>query len=206
MFDATLGEPVTTKSSVVALTYWQIPVSPVAAPAVTVQVVVGLKPVPVKATTVPTGAPTAMPVGEAEVMVGPATVKAFGKYELSTSTEWAPAVAPSVTVSSQVSVDPVWPPRHAAAVMPIEAPGSDAVEVPAVVSMGVVYWLKPSPVKVIAWAGAPGETAAAVERLEAVISGATDDCMPTPNAPAGVEYESPFPGDVLVTVSTQAAL
>jgi hypothetical protein len=111
---------------------------------------VGLKPVPVKATTVPTGAPTAIPVGAAAVMAGPATEKAAGKYELSTSAEWAPEVALVVTVNSQVSVVPVWPPRQAAAVVPMEASGSDVVEVPAVVCVGVVYWLKPWPVKVIA--------------------------------------------------------
>lgn len=104
---------------------------------------VGLKPVPVKATIVPIGAPTAMPVGKAAVMAGPATVKAFGKYEVSTSAECAPATAPVVTVNSQVSVVPVWPPRQAAAVVPIEASGSDMVEVPAVVCVGEVYWLKP---------------------------------------------------------------
>jgi hypothetical protein len=84
-----------------------------------------------------------MPVGKAAVIAGPATVKAFGKYEPSTSTECAPAVAPELTVNSQVSVIPVWPPRQAAAVVPIEAEASDVVEVPAVVCVGTVYWLKP---------------------------------------------------------------
>jgi hypothetical protein len=139
-------------------------------------------------------------------MVGPATVKAFGKYEVSTSAECAPAVAPVVTVNSQVSVVPVWPPRQEVAVVPIEAEPSGVVEVPAVVCVGVVYWLKPVPVNVIVWAGAPGETAAAVVKLEAVMSGATVDCTPTPNAPGAVENESRFPGAALRTVSTQVAL
>jgi hypothetical protein len=59
-------------------------------------------------------------------------------------------VAPLVTVSSQVSVVPVWPPKQEAAEVPIEASGSDTVVTPAVVCVGVVNWLKPSPVKVIA--------------------------------------------------------
>jgi hypothetical protein len=84
-----------------------------------------------------------MPVGKAAVMAGPATVKALGKYEVSTSAECAPAMAPELTVNSQVSVVPVWPPRQAAAVVPIEAAASDVVEVPAVVFVGAVYWLKP---------------------------------------------------------------
>ena len=81
--------------------------------------------------------------------VGPATLKAFGKYEPSTTAECAPAVAPVVTVNSQVSDVPVWPPRHEAAVVPIEAAASDVVDVPAVVLVGVVNWLKPVPVKVM---------------------------------------------------------
>ena len=107
------------------------------------------KPVPVNATIVPTGAPTARPVGAAEVTVGPATVKAFGKYEPSTTAECGPVRAPLETVNSQVSDVPVWPPRHEAAVVPIEAAASDTVDVPAVVWVGVVYWLKPVPVKVM---------------------------------------------------------
>jgi hypothetical protein len=147
---AAVGGEVITKSSVVGLTYWKTPLRPLAGvPPATVPVVVTEKPVPVKAMTVPTGALTARAEGAAEVMAGPATLKALGKYVPSMSAEWAPVTAPELTANSHVSVVPLDPPRHEAAVVPIVALASDVVDVPGVVSTGVVYWLKPVPVKVI---------------------------------------------------------
>ena len=104
-----------------------------------------------------------------------------------------------VTVNSQVNVVPVWPPRHEAAVVPMEALPSEVVDVPIFVLTGDVYWLKPVPVKVIVCSGAPARTAAAVDRLDAVTVGAISEGSPMPIAPVA-KYVAPLPGDVLVTV------
>jgi hypothetical protein len=68
-----VGGTVTTKFSCVALTFWKTPSFSELVP-----VVVGPKPVPVRTTIVPTGAPSARATGAAVVMVGPATLKAAG--------------------------------------------------------------------------------------------------------------------------------
>lgn len=68
----------TTKFSCVALTFWKLPEGAVPVVVTNEPVVVGPKPVPVRATIVLTGAPTASAVGAAEVMTGPATLKAPG--------------------------------------------------------------------------------------------------------------------------------
>lgn len=75
--DVVVGVVVTTKFSCVALTFWNTPATVELVP-----VVVGPKPVPVKATIVPTGAPTASATGAAVVMTGPATLKAAGNTVL----------------------------------------------------------------------------------------------------------------------------
>jgi hypothetical protein len=72
------GGVVTMKLAVVALTYARLPSSPVEPPTVLpTSVEVFAKPVPVRTTVVPTGAPTASAAGAADVIDGPATVKAF---------------------------------------------------------------------------------------------------------------------------------
>jgi hypothetical protein len=67
------------------------------------------------------------------------------------------------------------------------------------VPTGDVYWLKPVPVKVIVCAGVPGATAAAADRLDAVMVGAIAEASPMPIALVA-KYVAPLPGDALVTV------
>jgi hypothetical protein len=67
-----------------------------------------------------------------------------------------------------------------------------------------VNWLKPVPVKVIVCAGAPGRTAAAADRLDAVIVGATVEASPMPIAPTELNV-APLPGEVLVTVRVHSS-
>jgi hypothetical protein len=75
-------------------------------PAVTTEpLVVLVKPVPVNVMTVPTGAPTAIPVGDCEVMAGPATDTAAGNWLLfaavfNTTTLYGPAVEPVPTADT----------------------------------------------------------------------------------------------------------
>lgn len=113
-------------------------------------------------------------------------------------------MAPELTVNSQVSVVPVWPPRHDVFVVPMEASGSAVVEVPIVVPTGDVYWLKPVPVKVIVCGAVPAETAAEADRLDAVTVGATVEASPMPIAPASM-YVARLPGAVLVTSREQVS-
>jgi len=74
-----LGDEVTTKLADVALTYSRIPFNAPPALSLTVPVIVLVKPTPVKATTVPTGAPTTIAVGNIEVIDGPATYSPSAK-------------------------------------------------------------------------------------------------------------------------------
>ena len=84
-----------------------------AATVANVAVPVELKPVPVKVMTDPTAAPAANDLGDAEVMTGPATVKALAEGPLMLAVEVlytsmlsVPAVAPEATVTALVSVVP----------------------------------------------------------------------------------------------------
>src|SRR5665213_1316457 len=72
-----VGGVVTTKFIVVGLTYWNDPHNGPELTAVTNPCDVLLKPVPVRTTVVPTGAPTASAVGDADVIDGPSTVNAL---------------------------------------------------------------------------------------------------------------------------------
>jgi 2-methylaconitate cis-trans-isomerase PrpF len=110
---AASGDAVTTKVADVALTYWNTPLS-VPPCEVMLPTAVLVKPVPVKVTTVPTGAPTAMSAGDCEMMTGPETVTpaanaALAAEPLRTTTLSGPATAPDATVNVQTSEVPVFP-------------------------------------------------------------------------------------------------
>jgi hypothetical protein len=107
---------------------------------------------------VPTGAPTDSDVGAIEVIDGPATVNAFANEPtaepFTSKAVCAPAVAPLVTFSSQVSVVPVLPPMQG---LTRTAYVSAVALVPIVVlgDAGAVNEEKPSPVKVMFVTPAP---------------------------------------------------
>jgi len=69
-----------------------------------------VNPVPVRATVVPIGAPAARPLGEAEVIVGPATLKALlseaEAVAFSKSAVWAPATVLDAAATLQVRLVP----------------------------------------------------------------------------------------------------
>src|ERR1035437_5748157 len=73
---------------------------------------------------------------------------------------------------------------HAPAAGLITASPSIALFEPSRVGPAVVYGLKPSPVKVTVVAGAPATRAVAVDRLEAVITGAKAEASPIPSPPS----------------------
>jgi hypothetical protein len=102
-----VGDVVTTKSSVVGLTYEMMPASE-PAPAVNAPVSMFSNPVPVKVTVVPTGAPTTREVCEA--ITGPVTVAAAGNSLLPLTVMLnGPAVEPLVAVIDADNVVPVLP-------------------------------------------------------------------------------------------------
>jgi hypothetical protein len=183
------GDAVSTKFMVVALTYETMPAN-VPPPDVTVPVVVAVKPVPVKVTTVPTGAPTAMPVGVCEVITGPATETAAGNWLL-----------PPGLVRSVGAVTPLLYTTTLYGPATVPVPEADTLNVTAVPELpeallrmtcveGVVpspgkanaceYWLRPVPVNVTVEAGAPATSP--VVAFVAVIVGATSEASPMANA------------------------
>jgi hypothetical protein len=76
--------------------------------------------------------------------------------------------------------------------VPTRAAASAALVAPYVEVVGVVYGLKPTPVKVIVVDGAPATRAAPVLRLDAVMLGASKEPLPIPIAPVAV-YDAPLP-------------
>jgi hypothetical protein len=140
-----------------------------------------VKPVPVKTTTVPLGAPAARPTGVCDVITGPATERPAGNGALEaavfvTTTLSGPADAPvAATETLNVTAVPELPegllkvtPAAGVVVVPTNAAADE-------------YWLRPVPVKVTVDAGAPGMIA--VVALVAVTVGATVLASPMPRAP-----------------------
>lgn len=197
---AMVGEWVTTKFIEVALTYWNVPLRTPVFGGLTITTPpdeVLVKPVPVRATTVPMAAPTARAAGDADTIDGPSTVNALASEPmlpavaavLSRFAVCGPANEPVFTWIGHVNDVPA---LFAMQPVPTRAAASAALVAPYVEVVGVVYGLKPTPVKVIVVDGAPATRAAPVLRLDAVMLGASKEPLPIPIAPVAV-YDAPLP-------------